>query len=62
MATVRPDWAPALESALDGLTYDLLFSIYGAYEISRATLPHGFTGWGPYFCMAADDEELLRSE
>ena len=58
VVTTRPDWEAAVRGALDGLTYDLLFSIYGAYELSRATLPHGFTGWGPYFCMAADAESF----
>jgi RimJ/RimL family protein N-acetyltransferase len=56
--TTRPDWEHAVHRALGGLTYDLLFSIYGAYEISRATLRHGFTGWGPYFCLAADKENF----
>ena len=58
VVTTRPDWEAEVRGALDGLTYDLLFSIYGAYELSRATLPHGFTGWGPYFCMAADAESF----
>lgn len=62
VVTVRPDWAPALEAALSGLSYDLLFSIYGAYEISRATLPHGLSGWGPYFCMAADEESFCEAD
>ncbi len=60
--TTRPDWEPAVRQALGGLTYDLIFSIYGAYEISRATLPHRFTGWGPYFCMAADEENFRAVE
>ena len=58
VVTTRPDWEAAVRGALDGLTYDLLFSIYGAYELSRATLPHGFTGWGTLFLHGGGCREL----
>ena len=62
VVTTRPDWEPSVHEALDGLAYDSVFSIYGAYELSRATIPNGFTGWGPYFCLAADDQNFLTIE
>jgi len=45
----------ALRAAVGGLSLDQLFSVFGAYELSRVTLSHGFGVWGPSWYNAADE-------
>ena len=50
----RPEWVDPLQEILADLGMDLAFSIFGAYEISRLTLPDGMGVWGPSWWFFAD--------
>jgi GNAT superfamily N-acetyltransferase len=54
VVTVGAGSADALRPVVGGLALDELFSVFGAYELSRVTLPHGFGVWGPTLYNAAD--------
>lgn len=47
MVRVEEGLGEEIRSVVDGLCHDELFSILGAYELSRATLQHGVSVWGP---------------
>ncbi len=50
----RPVWVGPLKEIANSLHPDLLFSVFGAYELSRITLPDGVGVWGPVWYLFAD--------
>jgi RimJ/RimL family protein N-acetyltransferase len=44
---------------VEALSGEELFSVFGAYELSRVTLPHGYGVWGPSFFYLADAPSFL---
>jgi len=49
-------WADRLRPVVSNLHADLLFSVFGAFEMSRVTLPDGVGVWGPSWYLFADRE------
>jgi len=49
-------WADRLRPVVSSLHTDLLFSVFGAFELSRVTLHDGFAVWGPSWYLFADRE------
>ena len=58
LMTARPAWQPDLSRAIQAMSVEELFSIYGVYEISRVTMTDGFSAWGPYLCYAGDEASM----
>ena len=56
IVTAQPQWVDMLKPIVAGLSPDELFSIFGAYELSRVTLPHGFGVWGPSWVLVGDGD------
>lgn len=54
-AAARSEWVEQLQPIFDELHPDLLFSLFGAYELSRVTLADGVYVWGPVPAYAADE-------
>ncbi|MCZ6539929.1 MAG: hypothetical protein O6922_08920 [Chloroflexi bacterium] len=54
-AAARSEWIEQLRPIFDELHPDLLFSIFGAYELSRVTLTDEVAVWGPVPSYAADE-------
>ena len=52
----RPEWVGRLQEIVDDLDPDLLFSMFGAYELARVTLRDGVGIWGPSWYLFADEE------
>lgn len=52
----RPEWVERLQTIVDDLPLDLLFSVLGAYDLARVTLPDGVGIWGPVWYFFADEE------
>jgi len=52
----RDGWVDSLKQLTAGMHPDLLFTPFGAYELSRVTLPHQMSVWGPNWYMFADSE------
>lgn len=53
--SARPEWHDKLRHILNDIHPDLLFSVAGAFEISRVTLLDGVAIWGPVPCYVADE-------
>jgi hypothetical protein len=54
LVTAKPEWVGPLRPVVESLTGDELFSVFGAVELSRVTLPDGFGAWGPTWYYVAD--------
>ena len=52
----REDWVEPLKTITRDVHPDLLFTPFGAYELSRATLPYQVSVWGPTWFLFADAE------
>ena len=48
-------WTPQLQQVCAALEPDLLFSVFGAYELGRIAVPRGFGIWGPSWWLFADE-------
>ncbi|MBM3498185.1 MAG: GNAT family N-acetyltransferase [Armatimonadetes bacterium] len=59
LVTVRPDWLDAVRTVVERLTFEELFSLFGAVELSRVTLREGWGVWGPAWYYAADAAAFL---
>ena len=55
VVVARPSWVQRLQPIVGDLHADLLFSVFGAYEIARVTLPDGVGVWGPSWYLFADE-------
>jgi len=53
----REEWVPDLERLVKVTDKDMLFSIYGTYELARVTLPHGVNIMGPSYYLFGDNEK-----
>lgn len=58
----KPEWIQRLNVVVKNLHPDLLFSVFGTYELARITLPDGFGIWGPIYYMFADRKCLQPLE
>jgi RimJ/RimL family protein N-acetyltransferase len=54
-AAARSEWIDQLRPIFDELHPDLLFSIFGSYELSRVTLGDGMIVWGSVPSYVADE-------
>ena len=54
IVTIPEGWLETLSPIINSLTLDELFSIFGSYELSRATLPMGTGVFGPSWYLFAD--------
>ena len=52
----RQSWVERLRPVVRNLPSDLMFSVFGAYELSRVTLPEGVGVWGPSWYLFADKD------
>ncbi len=52
----RSEWVDRLQEIVDDLDPDLLFSMFGAYELARVTLRDGVGVWGPSWYLFADEQ------
>src|SRR5687767_13549509 len=50
----EPQWLPSWNGLAASLTVEQLFSIYGVFELARATLPDGVSPFGPVWAFLAD--------
>jgi RimJ/RimL family protein N-acetyltransferase len=50
----RADWVEPLKTITGDIHPDLLFTPFGAYELSRVTLPYEISVWGPNWFLFAD--------
>jgi len=54
LVATQVGWVEAIRAVVDRLTPEELFSVFGAYELSRVTLPDGCGVWGPSWFYVAD--------
>ena len=52
--TTRSEWLNPLKRSIADLSVDQLFSIFGAYELSRITLSDRIGVWGPSWVLVGD--------
>ncbi len=52
---VRDEWVAPITELAAQMHPDLLFSVTGAYDLSRITLGDGVAIWGPVPCYSADE-------
>ena len=52
----RDEWVDGLQEIVGDLDPDVLFSMFGAYELARVTLRDGVGVWGPSWYLFADEE------
>ena len=55
LVVARDSWTPQLQQVCATLEPDLLFSVFGAYELGRVAVPRGFGIWGPTWWLFADE-------
>ncbi|MCH7594158.1 MAG: hypothetical protein IIB27_06590 [Chloroflexi bacterium] len=56
IVVARKEWVEPLQRIVAGLHPDLLFTTFGAFELSRVTIPDGVSVWGPNWYLFADRE------
>jgi GNAT superfamily N-acetyltransferase len=56
LLTVRQDWVEPVESLIEGITPDELFSVFGCYQLARFALPQGVGLFGPSWYYVGDEE------
>lgn len=54
LVSARNDWLEALRPVVTNLHPEMLFSVFGAYELARVTQPDGYSAWGPVFFFFGD--------
>ncbi|MBM3471640.1 MAG: hypothetical protein FJX75_00025 [Armatimonadetes bacterium] len=54
LVVTQADWVERVRPIVDRMTPEELFSVFGAYELSRVTLPEGYGIWGPSWFYVAD--------
>ena len=59
MVTVPEDWLGQVRSVVSVLALDELFTVFGAYELARVTLPLGTAVFGPSWYLAADADSFI---
>jgi len=58
LVVTQAEWVERVRPIVDPLTADELFSVFGAYELSRVTLPEGYGIWGPSWFYVADERSF----
>ena len=61
LVSVQEQWVEPLQAVVNGLALDELFSIFGAYELSKITLSDGVALWGPSMYYFGDERTLRPS-
>ena len=56
IVALHPQWVDGVRRIIDDLPPDLLYSTFGAYELTRVTLPDGVGVWGPSWYLFADKD------
>jgi len=59
---LRPQWVDGVQTIVNDLPPDLLYSTFGAYEVSRVTLPDGVGVWGPSWYLFSDKDSPRPSK
>ncbi len=54
LVSARSDWLPVLRPLVTDMHAEMLFSVFGAYELARVTQPDGQSAWGPVFFFFGD--------
>ena len=54
LIVARDSWTSELGQVCANLEPELLFSVFGAYELGRVAVPRGFSIWGPSWWLFAD--------
>lgn len=54
LVSARNDWLEALRPVVTNTHAEMLFSVFGAYELARVTQPDGYSAWGPVFFFFGD--------
>ena len=54
LVSARNDWLTALRPLVTNMHAEMLFSVFGAYELARVTQPDGLSAWGPVFFFFGD--------
>lgn len=62
IVSAQARWVEPLQAVVDHLVPDELFSIFGAYEMARVTLPDGVGVWGPSWCYIGDERTFHPPE
>ena len=62
MMRVIEDWGGEVKRVVAELSDDELFSILGAYELARVTLPHDSIVWGPSLYYFGDADTFRPAE
>lgn len=55
LIVTRDTWTPQLQQVCGTLEPELLFSVFGAYELGRVAVPRGFGVWGPTWWLFGDE-------
>ena len=55
LVTTCRRWADSLQSVVESMSSDELFSSFGTYELARITLPDGVGIWGPSWYFVGDE-------
>jgi RimJ/RimL family protein N-acetyltransferase len=58
IVTARGEWVEPLKPVVAELVPDELFSVFGAYQLSRVLLPNGFGVWGPSWFYVGDENSF----
>ena len=58
LVSAREKWVEPLQAVVEGLVPEELFSILGAYQMARVTLPDGIGIWGPSWYYAGDERNF----
>ncbi len=61
MVTVSEEWLGQVQSVVSTLSLDELFTVFGAYEVARVTLPRGTAVFGPSWYLAADADSFISA-
>ncbi|MEE8363512.1 MAG: GNAT family N-acetyltransferase, partial [Dehalococcoidia bacterium] len=62
VVVARPEWVEPLRVRVSDLALDQLFTVFGAYEMARVTLPDEIAVWEPNWNIFADAESLRPAE
>ena len=55
----RPEWPARLEPVVDRMHPDVLFSVFGCYELARALHEDEIAVWGPNWYLFGDEAAVL---
>ncbi len=59
IVTVPAEWRDPVRRVVNSLLLDEVFSVFGAYELARVTLPLGTAVFGPTWYLVADGDSFV---